>query len=199
MLPNDDTTIYGAVSWGFKSGGFAAAPQGIEFTEPLDQEEAVNYELGVKIDLGGHFPTERGAVLYGVPGPANADLRPADRRGGLRDLPDLQRRRRQGPGNRGGSHLGGERATGRCPASTPSRDSEFGDTNIPGTAFPDQSGQDLIRAPENKFNINADYGVALANGSELGAEPELALHRRPARRTGALGASAGFRFPSTPA
>lgn len=46
--------------------------------------------------------------------------------------------------------------------------SEFGDTNIPGTAFPDQSGQDLIRAPENKFNINADYAVAMSDGSEFG-------------------------------
>ena len=62
-LPNENATIYGAVSWGFKSGGFAAAPQGIEFTEPLDQEEALNYEVGIKADLGGNFRVNA-AVFY---------------------------------------------------------------------------------------------------------------------------------------
>ena len=28
--PNDNATVYGAVSWGFKSGGFAAAPPSVE-------------------------------------------------------------------------------------------------------------------------------------------------------------------------
>ena len=55
FFPNEDTTIYGAASWGFKSGGFAAAPQGIEFTEPLDQEEALNFEIGLKTDIASNF------------------------------------------------------------------------------------------------------------------------------------------------
>lgn len=167
-LPNDDTTIYGAVSWGFKSGGFAAAPQGIEFTEPLEQEEAVNYELGVKADLAGAFRLNA-ALFY-------------------TDYQDLQMQT-FGPltaaaafgtfqtFNAGDATIQGieleatwvvnERWT--LSGFYAFQDSEFGDTNIPGTAWPDQSGQELIRAPENKFNINADYNLALANGSELTA------------------------------
>ena len=34
-------------------------------------------------------------------------------------------------------------------------------TRIPGTAFPDQSGKDLIRAPEHQFNVNADCSETL--------------------------------------
>ncbi len=166
-FPNDDTTVYGTVSWGFKSGGFAAAPQGIEFTEPLDQEEALNFELGLKTDLAGNFRLN--AALF------------------FTDYKDLQIQT-FGPlsaaaafgtfqtFNAGDAQVQGievEATWVLTEQLTLSgfysfQDSEFGDTNIPGTAFPDQSGQDLIRAPENKFNINADYAMALANGSELG-------------------------------
>ncbi|MCY3817119.1 MAG: TonB-dependent receptor [Gammaproteobacteria bacterium] len=167
-LPNDDTTVYGAVSWGFKSGGFAAAPQGIEFTEPLAQEEAVNYELGVKADLAGAFRlnaalfyTEYQDLQMQTFGPLTA----AAAFGTFQTF------------NAGDATIQGieleatwvvnERWT--LSGFYAFQDSEFGDTNIPGTAWPDQSGQELIRAPENKFNINADYNLALANGSELAA------------------------------
>lgn len=167
-MPNDDTTIYGAVSWGFKSGGFAAAPQGIEFTEPLEQEEAVNYELGVKADLAGAFRlnaalfyTEYQDLQMQTFGPLTA----AAAFGTFQTF------------NAGDATIQGieleatwvvnERWT--LSGFYAFQDSEFGDTNIPGTAWPDQSGQELIRAPENKFNINADYNLALANGSELAA------------------------------
>ena len=165
-MPNDDTTLYGAVSWGFKSGGFAAAPQGIEFTEPLDQEEALNYELGFKSDLASNFRLN--AALF------------------FTDYKDLQIQT-FGPlsaaaafgtfqtFNAGDAQIQGIEVEATWVVTEQLtlsgfyafQDSEFGDTNIPGTAFPDQSGQDLIRAPENKFNINADYATALANGSEF--------------------------------
>lgn len=167
-LPSDDTTIYGAVSWGFKSGGFAAAPQGIEFTEPLDQEEALNYEIGLKTDLAGNFRlnaalffTEYQDLQIQTFGPLTA----AAAFGTFQTF------------NAGDAEIRGieveatwvvtERLT--LSGFYAYQDSEFGDTNIPGTAFPDQSGQDLIRAPENKFNINADYTRPLADGSQLAA------------------------------
>ena len=166
-MPNDDTTIYGAVSWGFKSGGFAAAPQGIEFTEPLAQEEALNYELGVKADLAGSFRlnaalffTEYQDLQIQTFGPLTA----AAAFGTFQTF------------NVGDAEVSGLEVEATWVVTEnltlsgfyAFQDSEFGDTNIPGTAFPDQSGQDLIRAPENKYNLNADYVMGLANGSELG-------------------------------
>ena len=167
FFPNEVTTVYGAASWGFKSGGFAAAPQGIEFTEPLDQEEALNFEFGLKTDIATNFRLN--AALFST------------------DYQDLQIQT-FGPltaaaafgtfqtFNAGDAEIQGlevEATWVLTEQLTLSgfyalQDSEFGDTNIPGTAFPDQSGQDLIRAPDKKFNINADYVQALANGSRLG-------------------------------
>lgn len=167
LMPNDETTIYGAVSWGFKSGGFAAAPQGIEFTEPLDQEEAVNFELGVKTDLAGTlrlnaalFYTEYQDLQMQTFGPLTA----AAAFGTFQTF------------NAGDANIKGLEVEATWVVTEQLtlsgfyafQDSEFGDTNIPGTAWPDQSGQDLIRAPENKFNVNADYAMAMADGSELG-------------------------------
>ena len=165
-LPGENATIYGAVSWGFKSGGFAAAPQGIEFTEPLDQEEALNYEVGIKADLGGSFRlnaavfyTEYQDLQIQTFGPLTA----AAAFGTFQTF------------NAGDAEIFGAEleatwiVTDRLTLSGfyAYQDSEFGDTDIPGTAFPDQSGQDLIRAPEHKFSLNADYIQPLANGSEL--------------------------------
>ena len=167
-LPNDNTTLYGALSWGFKSGGFAAAPQGIEFTKPLDQEEALNYEIGLKTDIGGSlrlntalFYTEYQDLQIQTFGPLTA----AAAFGTFQTF------------NAGDAEIFGAEIEATWIVSDKLvlsgfysyQNSEFGDTNIPGTAFPDQSGQDLIRAPENKINLNADYAHPLANGAVLGA------------------------------
>ena len=164
--PAANATVYGAVSWGFKSGGFAAAPQGIEFTEPLDQEEALNYELGFKADLGDNFRlnaalffTEYQDLQIQTFGPLTA----AAAFGTFQTF------------NAGDAEIYGIEleatwiVTDRLTVSGfyAYQNSEFGDTDIPGTAFPDQSGQNLIRAPENKFNLNVDYIQPLANGAEL--------------------------------
>ena len=167
FFPNEVTTVYGAASWGFKSGGFAAAPQGIEFTEPLDQEEALNFEFGLKTDIASNirlnaalFSTDYQDLQIQTFGPLTA----AAAFGTFQTF------------NAGDAEIQGlevEATWVLTEQLTLSgfyalQDSEFGDTNIPGTAFPDQSGQDLIRAPDKKFNINADYVQALANGSRLG-------------------------------
>ena len=166
-LPSDEVTLYAAVSWGFKSGGFAAAPQGIEFTEPLDQEEALNFEVGVKADLAGNlrlnaalFSTEYEDLQIQTFGPLTA----AAAFGTFQTF------------NAGDAEIRGIELEATWVVTEhltlsgfyAFQDSEFGDTNIPGTAFPDQSGQDLIRAPENKFSVNADFNRPLADGSELG-------------------------------
>ena len=52
----DDTMIFGSVSRGFKSGGFAGS-QGVESSAstPVDPETATNFELGFKGDLSDNF------------------------------------------------------------------------------------------------------------------------------------------------
>ena len=49
--PREAMTVYGTIAKGFKSGGFPAAPTTIVDTEPLAQEEALNYEIGLKSEL----------------------------------------------------------------------------------------------------------------------------------------------------
>ena len=50
--PNDTVMLFGTISKGFKSGGFAGS-QGVEAVaaDPVDPETALNYELGFKGDL----------------------------------------------------------------------------------------------------------------------------------------------------
>ena len=49
---NDNTMVYASWSKGFKSGGFAGS-QGVEAVaaDPVDQETASNYEIGIKSDV----------------------------------------------------------------------------------------------------------------------------------------------------
>ena len=50
--PSEGTMIYGTISKGFKSGGFAGS-QGVESaaSNPVDPDEVINYEVGFKSDL----------------------------------------------------------------------------------------------------------------------------------------------------
>ena len=164
--PNDRSNVYLTIAQGFKSGGFPAAPQGIAFTLPLEQEEAVNYELGFKADFSDTFRvntavffTEYEDLQIQTFGP----LTPAAAFGTFQTF------------NAGDAEaMGVEIEWTWLPTDQLSisgfygyLDTEFQTTNIPGTAFPDQSGQDLIRAPENKYNLNIDYRQPLSGGSEL--------------------------------
>lgn len=51
-FPNDDVMVYGSVTTGYKSGGFAGS-QGVQASAstPVNPETAINYELGFKGDL----------------------------------------------------------------------------------------------------------------------------------------------------
>ena len=167
--PNETVNLYATVAKGFKSGGFPAAPQGIEFTQPLDQEEALNYELGLKMNWNDRFRlqaaafhTEYESLQIQTFGP----LTPAAAFGTFQTF------------NAGDAQVQGVEieaiyaVTDRLTLSGfyGFQNSEFGDTSIPGTAFPDQSGQDLIRAPENKYNLNLDYVHPLPTGGEVAVQ-----------------------------
>ncbi len=164
--PTDAVNLYATISRGFKSGGFAAAPQGIEFTEPLDQEEALNYEVGVKADVGDRlrlnaaaFHTAYEDLQIQTFGPLNAGAA----FGTFQTF------------NAGDAEITGVEVEGTLHVTdnfvlsgfVAYQDSEFQDTNIPGTAFPDQSGQDLIRTPKLKYSVNADWYLPLSGGAEL--------------------------------
>ena len=62
---NDSTMLYGSVSRGFKSGGFAGS-QGVESSAslPVDQETATNYEFGLKGDFLGDSLRLNGTLFY---------------------------------------------------------------------------------------------------------------------------------------
>ncbi len=162
----DSTNIYGTIATGFKSGGFAAAPQSIEFTKPLDQEEALNYELGIKSDVTDRlrlnlaaFYTEYENLQIQTFGPLAAGAA----FGTFQTF------------NSGDAEIFGVEleavwiVTDNLTISGfyGYQNSQFGDTNIAGTAFPDQSGQDLIRTPENKYSINVNYIYPLGNRGDI--------------------------------
>ena len=179
-MPNGDTTIYGAVSWGFKSGGFAAAPQGIEFTEPLDQEEAVNFELGVKADLAGAFRLN--AALFHT---KYQDLQmqtfgPLTAAAAFGTFQTFNAGDREDPGHRTGSHLGGDGATDpvrllRIPGQRVRRHQHPGHrVSRPVRAGPDPGAGKQVQHQRPLCD-------AAGKRSRTGPEPELALHGRPAR------------------
>ena len=164
----DSINIFGTIAKGFKSGGFAAAPQDEKFTDPLDQEEALNYEFGVKSDVTDQlranlavFYTEYEDLQIQTFGPLTA----GSAFGTFQTF------------NSGDAEIFGVELEMTWVASNNLtisgfygyQDSEFGNTNIAGIAFSDQFGQDLIRTPKNKYSINADYIYPLGNNGEIAA------------------------------
>ena len=164
--PTEATNVFAAIAKGFKSGGFAAAPQGIEFTAPLDQEEALNYELGFKSDLVDNFRLNAAVFFTEYEGLQIQTFGPLVTGAAFGTFQTF---------NAGDAEIFGVELEATWVISdnlTLSgfygyQDSEFKTTRIPGTSFPDQSGQDLIRTPENKYNINLDYIHPLDSGAEV--------------------------------
>jgi len=160
--PSDSTLLFGSVTRGFKSGGFAGSQGAIAFaSEPVDPETATNFELGFKTDLADNTLRLNGTVFY-------------------TDLEDLQVVR-FGPVP--GSAFGTFRTTNIGTADISGAeldfawyptdnfslsgyyavlDTEVNDLIIPTTAVPtgfDASGRNLTRAPENTYNIVAAYDL----------------------------------------
>ena len=163
----ENTNVYFTYAEGFKSGGFAAAPTSLVFTQPLDQEESTNYEFGVKSDITDTFRlnvstfyTEYDGLQIQTFGPLNAG-----------DLGTFQTFN-AGDANVKGIEL---EATWLITDNLTLsgfygyQDSEFEQTNIPGSAFPNQDGQDLLRTPEVKYNFDLNYFIPMDNGDEVNA------------------------------
>jgi len=159
--------VYLSVASGFKSGGFPAAPTTIYDTAPLDPEEALSYELGIKTEIGGALRLN--AALFKT------------------EYQDLQMQS-FGPRDAGAAfgtfqtfNAGDAEVLGFEVEFTwaPVRnlllsgfygymDSEFTRLHVPNAAFPNQSGEDMIRTPKNKYSLNAEYTIPLRNGGEIG-------------------------------
>ena len=157
---NDTTMVYASWSKGFKSGGFAGS-QGVEAVaaDPVDQETAYNYEVGIKSDVTDSLRINATAFYM--------------------DYEDLQVVRfGPVPGSEFGTfvttNLGSADIQGfelestwfitdalRLDGFVAYLDSEGNDLIINGG---DYSGQQLLGAPELFYNIRASYDQSLAFG-----------------------------------
>ena len=175
--PREAMTVYGTIAKGFKSGGFPAAPTTIVDTEPLAQEEALNYEVGLKSDLldnvrlnTAFFYTKYedlqiqrfGPRLGCVENPATPQI---ECFGAFQTF------------NASDAEVKGvELELTWVPVENLTLsgfysylDSEFTDTNVPGSVFEEQTGNDLLFTPRNKYSINAEYVLPLNERGELSA------------------------------
>ena len=157
---NEGTMVYASWSKGFKSGGFAGS-QGVEAVaaDPVDQETAYNYEIGIKSDVTDSLRINATAFYM--------------------DYEDLQVVRfGPVPGSEFGTfvttNLGSADIQGfelestwfitdalRLDGFVAYLDSEGNDLIINGG---DYSGQQLLGAPELSYNIRASYDQSFAFG-----------------------------------
>ena len=162
----ENWSAYALFSQGFKSGGFPAAPQNASATVALDQEEALNLEVGFKGDFTDSLRihvaafstkyTDLQIQSFGpVPGGENF--------GQFRSF------------NAGDAEIIGMEIEATYVVNENLllsgfygfQDSELVDAFVPNSPFADQSGQDMTRTPENKFNLNLEYVLPLGGGGEL--------------------------------
>ena len=162
----ENWSAYGLFSQGFKSGGFPAAPQTIAGTRPLEQEEATNLEFGIKADIADSLRVNVAAFTtkytdlqlqsFG-PVPGGEDF------GQFRSF------------NAGDAEIIGVEIEATyifnenllLSGFYGFQDSELVDTFVPNSSFAEQSGQNMIRTPESKFDLNLEYVLPLAGSGEL--------------------------------
>lgn len=164
--PNDDIMLFGTVSKGFKSGGFAGS-QGIEAVagDPVDPETAWNFELGFKGDLLDNTLRLNATAFY-------------------TDYEDLQIVR-FGPvaGSEFGTFVTANLGTADIKGFefdflwnmtdnfSLSGNYAFLDTEVNGLVIEtaggpvDVSGKDLRQAPDNSYNIAARYQQPTNHGT----------------------------------
>lgn len=173
--PWNHTSFYLSITEGFKSGGFAAAPQAEIATEPLDQEEALNFEIGVKSDPRANFRIA--AALYRTDY-EGLQIQAFGPRPDCVEDPNTMETECFGEFRT--FNAGDAEVIGLDVESTwlPTdnmlitwfvgiMDSEFGETNVPNSPFSNQDGQDLIRTPELKYGFAMDYTLPFSGGSQL--------------------------------
>ena len=166
FFPNDRLMVYGTVSKGFKSGGFAGS-QGIEAdaTRPVDPEEAINYELGFKGDFLDDSLRLNSTVFY----TDYEDLQIV-RFGPSSTNPDF--------GTFQTTNVGTAEILGlevewtwlvtdrfRFSGNYAYLDTEVEDLVLELTGGPfDASGSELRQAPEQSWNLVAEYTQPLSSG-----------------------------------
>lgn len=173
--PVSYVNTYLSVAQGFKSGGFPAAPQREADSAPLDLEEAINYELGVKAEPTGSlrvnaalFYTEYTDLQIQSFGPLAGCVEDPT-------TPQLECFGAFQTFNAGDAEARGVELEAAwlvtdnlsIGASYGYLDTEFVDLIVPNSAYPNQSGQELIHAPKQKYNVTLDYRVPLESAGEL--------------------------------
>lgn len=166
----DATNTYATYAQGFKSGGFQAAPaDAVAAARVLDEEEADNYEIGIKSDLLSNlrinaalFYTEYEGLQYqnfGTPvgAPTGSDF-------GQFQTVNFGDAEVQGLELESTWLVTDAFSLSGFVAWT---ESEFGNTSLVTTSSTNQKGKDLTRTPELKYAINADYETTLSGGSLL--------------------------------
>jgi len=173
--PVSRINTYLTVAQGFKSGGFPAAPQREVDSAPLKQEEAINYELGVKAEPSGSlrinaalFYTEYEDLQIQSFGPLAGCVEDP----GTVQIECFGAFQTFNAGDaeaRGAEVEIAWRATDALSlnASYGYLDTEFVDLFVPNSAYPDQSGQELIHAPKQKYNVTLDYRWPLSTAGEI--------------------------------
>jgi iron complex outermembrane receptor protein len=172
--PTQAVNLYATFAQGFKSGGFASAPTQIQDTNPLKPERANNFEIGAKTEWGSHlranlavfetrykdlqiqsFGPPPGCVqtlanpnaCFGAFETFNAGS--AEARGAELELTWLA-----------SEHLDVSLMYGYL-------DAKFTSLILPNADFPQQSGQDMFRAPRNKASLHARYLIPLGSRGTL--------------------------------
>lgn len=165
--PQDNMMVYGTVAYGFKSGGFGGAPGTPEQAQvPVDPEDAINYELGLKGDFLDQSLRVNAAAFYidyqdlqivrFGPTEANPDFGSfiTDNIGEA-DIYGIETEFTWYPSDN--FRLSGNYAY----LST-----EVNDLIIAGAGGAvDVSGSDLRQAPENKYSLTASYDIPLSGGA----------------------------------
>ena len=181
--PTRDLNLYATVSEGFKSGGFAASPTSVADTNPLRPEQATNVEIGVKADISRRFRVNLavfdtrykdlqiqsfGPPAGCVPSPSapcfgefeTFNAGNAEAKGAELELMWLPL-----------EHL-------TISATYGYLDAKFKNLYLPNASvysilsgqtidLRNQSGQDMLRAPRNKGNLEVRYELPLGAGGQL--------------------------------